>query len=239
MPFQDYAESVRDRLHIPDSGPPALVGVLMVMIAVAAGIVFVLAQSFGYRPVDVIPAADATERVVHGDAAEKDQGSSDEQASQSDDVPSLAIHVVGCVENPGLYFLHEGARVADALDAAGGLTESAAVEAVNLARPLNDGEQVHVLSQQEFEEGAIASANQSLDIAKDENPPVTPGGRININTATASELQTLSGVGAATAAKIIEDRSANGPFKTIEDLKRVSGIGDKKYDALKDFICVR
>ena len=146
-------------------------------------------------------------------------------------VKSIFVHVDGEVATPGLIELPEGSRVNDAIQAAGGFTEEARHDAVNLARILTDGEQILVPStaQADNDAGTTTTASSS---------PGTTSGKVNINTADAATLDTLPGVGASTAAKIVADREANGPFKTIEELKRVSGIGDKKFAQLEGSITV-
>lgn len=145
---------------------------------------------------------------------------------------TVFIHIVGCVENPGLYEVDKGSRVADVVEAAGGFTQDAATSACNLARIVSDGEQIAIPAQAELDAGA--------DAPTEGVPPVqtASSGLVNINNADASELTALPGIGQATADKIVADRTANGRFDSIEDLKRVSGIGDKKYESLKDLICV-
>ena len=146
---------------------------------------------------------------------------------------AVVVHVAGAVAHPGVYELPLGARVADALDAAGGALGSAASDAVNLARILSDGEQIYLPSEDEVAAGALEAAG------------VQPGSGagstgssevVNINTASAAELETLPGVGPSTAQKIVDDREANGPFARPEDLMRVPGIGPKKFEALQDFV---
>ena len=141
---------------------------------------------------------------------------------------TIFVHVEGAVAAPGLLELSEGSRVYDAIQAAGGFAEDARHDAVNLARVLTDGEQIVVPSIQ-TDGGSDAASAAS---------PGTTAGKVNINTADAATLDTLPGIGASTAAKIVADREANGPFKTIEDLKRVSGIGDKKFSQLEGCITV-
>ncbi|MFR1640007.1 MAG: helix-hairpin-helix domain-containing protein [Eggerthellaceae bacterium] len=116
--------------------------------------------------------------------------------------------------------LKEGSRVQDAVEAAGGFAENAAPDALNLARVVADGEQVIVptIEQQEASAAGAAASEASA----------SSGGLVNINAATAAELDALPGIGPATAEKIVADREANGPFSAIEDIKRVSGIGEKK-----------
>lgn len=139
---------------------------------------------------------------------------------------TIFVHVEGAVAAPGLLELSEGSRVYDAIQAAGGFAEDARHDAVNLARVLTDGEQIIVPTTQ-TDGGSDAAPAASAG---------TAAGKVNINTADAATLDTLPGIGASTAAKIVADREANGPFKTIEDLKRVSGIGDKKFSQLE--VCI-
>lgn len=126
----------------------------------------------------------------------------------------ITVHVTGEVKEPGLYSLDEGARVADAVEAAGGFTKDANPASVNLARGLRDGNQVQV-----FKRGASDQ-------------------RININTAPAWLLDTLEGIGPAIAEKIIEYRYQNGPFESVDDLKNVKGIGDSLLEKIRDKITV-
>ena len=143
---------------------------------------------------------------------------------------TIFVHVEGAVAAPGLFELSEDSRVYDAIQAAGGFTEDARHDAVNLARVLTDGEQIIVPT--------IQTEGGSDDTPSTAASPGTATGKVNINTADAATLDTLPGIGASTAAKIVADREANGPFKTIEDLKRVSGIGDKKFTQLEGCITV-
>ena len=154
------------------------------------------------------------------------------------------VHVDGAVVSPGVYAL-EGAspRVNDAVLAAGGLLPDADTSPLNLAATISDGDKVHVPTREEVASGVVASpaAVGSLDALA----PGTKGGGgaagegiVNINAATAAELDELPGVGPSTAAAIVEDREANGPFSSVEDLMRVSGIGEKKFAKLKDRIRV-
>lgn len=138
----------------------------------------------------------------------------------------IQVHVGGEVAKPGLYKLEDGARVNDAIEVAGGFTENADKDSLNLAKVLEDGEQIMIPSKGGGSSEAGSSASQ------------TNNGKVNINTADLTTLQTLNGVGPATAQKIIDYRTANGKFKTIEDLKKVSGIGEKTFAKFKDQICV-
>lgn len=136
---------------------------------------------------------------------------------------ALYVHILGEVSRPGLYELPEGARAVDAVAAAGGFTETADAAGINLARFVSDGEQIVVPALG----AAVAAA-----------PGVTADGRVDLNTADAATLDTLPGVGPATAAKIVAWRERNGRFASIEDLLDVSGIGEAKFEGLRDLVTV-
>ena len=228
MSFQRSAQSWRARLHLSGARLPVLVGVTAVAIVVmvcAGRLLLDAASSEGFA---VVQPGGAEQAAGDGDA----EAAADAGASQAAPAP-LRVHVGGAVAAPGVYDLAEGARVLDAVEAAGGFAEGAARDALNLARAVSDGEQVVVPSEADIaaQEAASAGAGASA-------PAGSASGKVNINTASATQLDTLPGVGASTAEKIVADREANGPFKTVEDLKRVSGIGDKKFAALADAICV-
>lgn len=136
---------------------------------------------------------------------------------------AVYVHVSGAVERPGLYVLDEGARVVDAVSAAGGLTDAAEAAAVNLARVVADGEQLHV---PEVGEAAPAGGTSGAGAPSP----------IDLNTADAGTLDTLPGIGPALAERIILWREENGPFRVTEDLLAVSGIGEKVLDGLTDLV---
>ena len=145
------------------------------------------------------------------------------------------VHIDGAVVAPGVYEL-TGAlpRVNDAVIAAGGLAGDADTSVLNLAAVLSDGEKIHVPRQGEV----MATGQNSSGAVSGPDVGASSSGVININTATAEELDTLPGIGPSTAAAIVEDRERNGPFASPEDLMRVSGIGEGKFSKLKDQIRV-
>lgn len=166
-------------------------------------------------------------------------------ASGAASLPTSAlvlVHVVGAVRHPGVYELPAGSRAIDAVDAAGGLLADAAPEAVNLARPVADGEQIAVPDKDDVA-GAGAPAGAMPAEVGAATPPggqaPPAGAAVDLNTADAALLDTLPGVGPSTASKIVADREANGPYASVEDLSRVSGIGPKKLEQLKGVACVR
>lgn len=137
---------------------------------------------------------------------------------------ALYVHVLGAVARPGLYRLGSGSRAIDAIAAAGGLTDAADQGSVNLARPLTDGEQLVIGLQGAAPPPTGAAANQ--------------GGKVNLNTADASALETLPGIGPAMAQRILDWRAANGRFSSVEDLLGITGIGAKTFADLKDLVTV-
>ena len=143
----------------------------------------------------------------------------------------VRVHVSGEVVSPGVYSLPPGSLVQDAIAAAGGPTASGDPGRLNLAAPLSDGQQVVV----PFSVGSVGPQPPAMAVA--EAPP-SPSNRVNINTATGEQLEALPEIGPAIAARIVAYRNAQGPFKTIEEIQDVSGIGPKTFDAIKDLITV-
>lgn len=156
----------------------------------------------------------------------------------------IKVHVAGYVEEEGMVELAEGARIADALEAAGGATLEADLSRVNLAYVLQDGQKIYIPSileveEEEEEEEYITEGSGGVILEEGEEEKNNEAeGKVNINTATQTELETLNGIGPSTASKIIEYRKQNGNFQSIEEIQNVSGIGDSKYESIKDDICV-
>ena len=170
-------------------------------------------------------------------------GSAGHAADSTSTAGPVFVHVIGAIRRPGLYGLAVGARVADAVDAAGGLMANAAQAGVNLARVVSDGEQISVPTLDEFARGGAGAGagagGTGAAAGGASGGSAGTGAQVNINTADASALDTLPGIGPSTAAKIVADREANGPFASADDLGRVTGIGPKKLEELKPRVCVR
>lgn len=149
---------------------------------------------------------------------------------------ALYVYVCGAVKTPGVYEVSAGARVEDAVQAAGGFTEEADREAWNLARRLSDGEQIRIPTREETEEAGGSSAWQAG--ASVGEPAGEDSALVNINTAGLEELMTLSGIGMSKAQAIIDYREQEGPFAAIEDVMRVSGIKEGAFQKIKDHITV-
>jgi competence protein ComEA len=169
-----------------------------VVLAVGVG-----ALAGAYRPEAPLSPASSTESPDHGAPA----------------VEEVAVHVSGSVVSPGVVFVPQGAIVADAIDAAGGLLADARVDQVNLAAPVSAGEQIIVPGpDDEVAEVAVSD------------------GVVSLNRATAADLENLPGVGPVLAERIVTFRESNGPFETVEDLLEVPGIGEAKLAAMRDSV---
>lgn len=145
--------------------------------------------------------------------------------------PPLVVHVAGAVANPGLQQLHDGARVADALAAAGGPLANADVSQLNLASPLVDGARVYVPAVGEQVPPELSAGPGGSVTAQSTGP-------LDLNRATEAQLDALSGVGPSTAAAIVAYRRDHGPFRSVDDLLQVRGIGPSKLEALRSQVRV-
>lgn len=153
----------------------------------------------------------------------------DETDVEEDTYPKeIVVHISGQVHNPGVVKLEPGARVIDAVNAAGGLKNDADLDKINLAKKLQDEDKIYIPK---------IGEDISENISYFQNPA---GGsnKININTCTKEELMSLPGIGEVLADRIIQYREKT-PFKKVEDLMNVSGIGEKKFESIKDMIIVR
>jgi competence protein ComEA len=220
----DRVQEVLERAGLGELQPRTLKAVVLLGVVVA-----------GFGLWRFWPSAPAPE-VAFDTGVPAEKAVADESTETSaEPEPGVVVHVVGAVMRPGVYSLPPNARVTEAISAAGGGLGNAALESLNLARILVDGEQVCVLTIDQVAAGAgppAATAGASPAAS------ATSGAQVDINRASAAELEALPGVGPSTAQKIVDDRTANGPFKRIEDLMRVSGIGEKKFDSLKDYVSV-
>ena len=176
----------------------------------------------------------------------------EENENASDLKNKIYVYITGEVAVPGVVVLSENSRIIDAINKAGGTTNKANVSKVNLAYVLKDGMKINIPNDSDLKENSnLEYITMSSDDGKNDNvfestsskPIAESNGfnnikTVNINTATQTELETLPGIGPSTALKIINYRNENGKFKSIEDIKNVSGIGDSKFDTLKKYITV-
>lgn len=167
------------------------------------------------------------------------ENNSNEQQLEKNE--NIIVHVSGAVNKEGIVELKNNSRIIDAIDKAGGLKDEADITNINLAYIIEDGMKIHIPSKEEKESTIIVESNidsgtveQSNEIKSNNNKKL----KININTATKTDLETLPGIGESTALKIIEYRKKKGKFKLIEDIKQVNGIGENKFNKIKELITV-
>jgi competence protein ComEA len=200
--------SFRERLDTLSRGE--LAGLIVVLVAVLGGAGLWYARSLP-KPVTIAEGPGAAQ-----------------QASTS---PSpavmLIVDVAGAVHQPGVYEFAQGDRVIDAIERAGGPVLKADLSLLNLAAPLTDGTQI-----------LVPKAGPPGQVVPGGTVPGSASGLININTASETELETLSGIGEVLAATIVEYRTQNGPFASVEDLMDVSGIGPATLDEIRDHVTV-
>jgi competence protein ComEA len=203
--------SIRERLAALSRGE--LVGLVALLAVTLGGAGLWYVRSLP-RPVEVATAPS-------GGTA-----SAPASASPSPEVVVL-VDVAGWVRRPGVYEFTEGARVIDAIDAAGGARSGALLEALNLAAPLTDG--IQILVPREGQVGVAPAPVTGGAVA---------GGLVNVNSAIATELEELPGIGEVIAQRIIDYRTENGPFATVDELLDVSGIGDAILESIRELVTV-
>lgn len=156
----------------------------------------------------------------------------------------IVVHITGAVQKKGILILPEGARIADAIDSAGGSTEVADLDEVNLAYVLQDGQKIYIPNKEdkvklESKVYITSESGNNVIIQTVSTEKNGGNGKVNINTATQNELENLPGIGPSIASRIIEYREQNGKFEKIEDLQNVKGIGDAKFNTIKEHVMVQ
>jgi len=154
----------------------------------------------------------------------------------------IKVYICGCVKLPGVYEMAQGSRIVDLAGLCGGFTEDACTEAVNLAAVLSDEEKIYIPSKTEISQQGI-NLLEGISSGKNSNSKegqvdVSQGQKVNVNSASAEELMVLPGIGEQIAKNIIDYRNQYGAFSTKEDLKNVKGIGEKKFEQIKDLVSI-
>ena len=183
------------------------------------------------------------------------QASNQTNETEKEGEETIVVHISGAVNIEGIVELEAGSRIANAIEKVGGVKENADMTDINLAYPLEDGMKIHIPTKEETEanknnenmidESYVTSSSGGVSSKEDTNSTqgssklTTSNEKVNINTATQEELDTLPGIGPSIASKIIDYREQNGKFNSIEEIKEVSGIGDAKYEKIKDSITIK
>ncbi|WP_333646003.1 helix-hairpin-helix domain-containing protein [Lacrimispora sp.] len=209
---------------------------VIVFLVVTAGLCYGLKSNYGSREKGLLlteaasfPAVSGSEE-AGGRSFSESEGNSFSDQSEEETLPACYVHICGEVAAPGVYELEEGSRVFQAVEMAGGFTEKAAPEYLNMAEKIHDGMKITVLSQEEARAGGTLSAVPGAASQQKS--------KINLNTATKEQLMTLRGVGEAKAADIIKYRESHGGFQKIEDIMKISGIKEAAFQKIKDDITV-
>lgn len=237
-----FVERIAERFTLEKATVVRRLGIAAgVLLVVLASAVFLSSTSEG--EISELAEPDAASANLEPAATSFDGQSEQEMndTAASAVASTVVVYVTGGVVEPGVYTLDSHKRISDAIEAAGGLLPEAARAVVNFALPLSDGMHIHIPLVSEValdapEEGALGSVVQNSGQPVSESN--TESALININTADSALLQTLEGIGPATAQKIIDYRTAHGRFQSKEELMNVSGIGEKKYAAIEHRITV-
>lgn len=262
--FESDSEGEEEAVEPRRVRPPVLVALAVATIAVLV-IAFLI-----FRPAPQHAASEEHVGSAEGSGTESEQAEPDQaepeqaepeqalaesaSAAQSTESGAVIVHVTGAVHRPSVVSLTAGARVHDAVEAAGGLMEQADAEAINLARVLHDGEQIHIPVRGETPrpgrdastagassaaggDGAGSAADSAAGASGSAAADPNQGGKVDLSTADLTALQTLPGVGPVTAEAIIAHREEQ-PFDKVEDLLLVQGIGPKTFESLKDLVVV-
>lgn len=203
-----------------------LVALLFIAVAVLGGTIY-----GSYNSDNVTKLDSAT-------LSKADKVNKEERNDKKSSTDKIFVYVTGAVNKPGMVELEDnkdGVRISNAVDACGGLLPTADLNSLNMAEKIQDGQ--HIRIPEKNIDPPADNNSDSNNISKSSNKTVVNNDNIvNINTATAEELQTLNGIGPKMAERIIEHRKTNGAFKSIEEIKKVRGIGDKKFEKFKDHI---
>jgi competence protein ComEA len=218
-------ESIRDRLA--SLSRRELAGLVAVVVLALGGVGLWYVRSMP-RPVEVRSGVQAGSVQPGGQAVAP--------ASPSPSPAVIVVNVAGWVRHPGVYEFHQGQRVIDALKAAGGAKKNAALDALNLAALLTDAEQI--LVPKTGEPGVTLPGGAVPGTSSGSTSTGVVGAKVNINTATESELEALPGIGPVLAQRIIDYRTQHGPFPTIDALDGVSGIGPATMSDLRNVVTV-
>ena len=205
---------------------------------------FDYSSDFDYNTDSSVEGNDTSSSNVAGNVSLSNNSSKDSAKSKFGVVTKdkmITVHVIGEVVSPGVVSLKEGSRIIDAINSCGGKTENADITKINLAYILEDGIQIYVprldddIDNVEYIREGAGENVISENVVQDDKKSI----KVNINTANLDKLQTLPGIGEAMAKRIIEYRTENGKFQSIDDIKNVSGIGDSKFEKIKEYIVIK
>lgn len=219
--------SIRERLSMLSRRELVGLAIVVAVTLAAGGLWYVRSLP---KPVEVASAPGSSQSAFGSPVPGVSGATGAEVGPSATPGVSLFVHVAGWVRKPGVYEFHEGDRVIDALQAAGGERRGASLDGLNLAAPLTDGSQILVPERQRASAVPVPGTS----------PGAVPGDEsiVNVNTADATQLETLPGIGEVLAQTIIDHRTENGPFASVDDLEDVSGIGPATLEEIRDLVQV-
>lgn len=174
----------------------------------------------------------------NGESGETEEKETLETKEKENEIKMIGIHIAGCVKNPGFIWIEEGKRLYDAINYIGGVLPEADLDMINLSKVLCDEEKIYIPGKGELdnpENIAVYSISNTSVTGKQSGN----NDKVNINTADETQFETLPGIGPVLAKRIVEHRINMGMFKSIDDIRSVSGIGEKRFEDIKDLIIVR
>ena len=216
-----------------DNKKKIIISVALIIILIIVFVVYLVVENRDYSELNLENEA-LEQNTVHTENTE----AINEKVIKEE---KIAVHITGEVKKEGIIYLNEGARIVDAIKAAGGETEEADLSQVNLAYELQDGQKIYIPNKKEKVSQYITENSGNNVIIEENNISSNQKGgneKVNINTANQSELERLPGIGPSLAERIINYREENGNFKNIDELKNVKGIGDAKYTDIKDRVTI-
>lgn len=209
--------------------------VILAIVIILAGIAY-----YNYTKDDLVIAEPKEENIMQ-EQEENDENIKEDRKGYNE---KIFVHISGAINKEGVFEFEENSRVTDAIEKAGGLKNNASIKNINLASKLEDGMKIYIPTNEEEkkqtnnENSTIYNNSSNTNVAITEKLETKNNKKVNINTASQTELETLPGIGPSTALKIIEYRNQNGKFKKIQDIQNVSGIGDSKYKKIENLIVV-
>lgn len=215
-----------------------IISVILIIILITAFLIYIFITNEEYSSMDLeATVVEKSENIVESEDKNTSENVNNNQVTE--DKEEIAVHITGEVKKQGIIYLEKGSRVADAIKKAGGETKDADLSQINLAYILQDGQKIYVPNKNEKISQYITEKSGNNDTEENTTSNSNKEDKkVNINTANQSELDQLPGIGPSIAQKIIEYREENGNFKNIQELQNVKGIGNAKYEEIKDNVTV-
>lgn len=223
-----------------------IIGVIVIAVIIFMIINLGKIKEFENKDNDKITNVESSINIDNDKNEENKEQKDDNRKEQIVNGGGIFVHIDGYINNPGVYEIKENDRIKTLIDKAGGFKEGYSIKNINLAAKLSDGDKIYIPSVSEEKNSEnnnninINSSGKGQNVKTDRNNVsiMKNNSKININTANISELKQITGIGESTANKIIDYRENVGKFKKIEDIKEVKGIGDAKYESLKNKITI-